>query len=95
MTKTTHPPLSIPQKRWRSRWLVPNVSWRKLHRISQIKWDRGGMVSGYGVSVCGVRTDWQMPGLFSRGGMARCKKCCRSLGIRTGRGAPFNQGVDA
>jgi hypothetical protein len=31
-----------------------------------------------------------MPGIFSRMGAPRCKRCCKAVGIPAGNGAPYN-----
>lgn len=67
--------------------------WRVLHRVATIEWgglEPEAMISGVGVSVCGLEGALQMPGILSRMGLPRCAKCCRRLGIPTGDGAPFN-----
>jgi len=43
-----------------------------------------------GVSVCGVRSEWMVPGIFSRLGASRCSRCCRALNIAAGIGSPKN-----
>ena len=89
-----HPPLPIEKDHWRSRWLVL-PSWNRLHRISEIKWeDADEMIAGDGVAVCGAKGWFCMPGIFSRMGRQRCKRCCRILGIPDGDGAPFNKNID-
>jgi len=47
--------------------------------------DRGDLPA-----VCGIRAQWQLPGIFTRMGGDRCRHCCRKLGIAWGLGAPFN-----
>lgn len=76
-----------------------------LHRIKSFrtggthtacdKLDMGIRGVGGAYAVCGARGSFQMPGLFSRMGAKRCKDCCRKLGIDQGRGAPFNDGINA
>jgi hypothetical protein len=96
ITDTAGLALDIPVEHWRSRWLV-NRRWRVLHRIAEIEWGSldGGdepedMIRGKGVTVCGLRGEYWMPGIFSRMGLPRCSKCCKRLGIPSGDGAPFN-----
>lgn len=87
---SSYMPLHIGQDNWRSRWLVEGES-RALHRISSIAWDEADeMISGKGVSVCGRRRHFRMPGIFSRMGLMRCQTCCELLGVPEGNGAPFN-----
>jgi hypothetical protein len=88
-------PLRLGKNRWRSRWLVLLPSWRVLHRVSEATWknvdDYGGSyVEGTGTMVCGASGKLYMPGLLSRMGLPRCKKCCKALGIPPGDGAPYN-----
>jgi hypothetical protein len=35
-----------------------------------------------------------MPGFLSRMALPRCAHCCRIVGVKRGKGAPFNQGID-
>jgi hypothetical protein len=94
MTKpqlTTGPAaLQFDTDHWRSRWLVDR-RWNALHRIASIELDEPDeMIVGEGVSICGRRRRFTMPGIFSRMGLKRCGECCRLLGIPSGDGAPFN-----
>lgn len=57
--------------------------------------ERTGYRHGHGVSVCGARGYFTMPGIFSRMGRPRCGHCCNILVIPKGDGAPFNEGKDA
>ena len=86
-------PLKLKRDNWRSRWLVTDA--RFLHRISRIRWesDPPQKIYGRGVAICGRIGHWHMPGIFSRMGMLRCPYCCRIMGIRNGRGAPFNSKI--
>lgn len=43
-----------------------------------------------GATACGIRGELAIPGLFSRMGMERCKKCCRITGFPPGKGSPKN-----
>lgn len=46
--------------------------------------------SGFASTLCG-RSSWlEIPGVFSRMGTKRCKKCCRAAKIPTGVGSPKN-----
>ncbi len=41
--------------------------------------------------ACGVKTDYlAIPGMFTRMGAMRCKRCCRKLGYPEGKGSPKN-----
>lgn len=87
---TTLAPLPLDDDHWRSRWLVDR-RWNALHRIASIEWDEPDeMIAGEGVSVCGRKHRFCMPGFPSRMGLKRCGECCKLLGIPTGDGAPFN-----
>jgi hypothetical protein len=88
-----HPPLELGEDHWRSRWLVTN-KWDVLHRISTIEWEEDELISGSGISVCGIKDNFSMPGILSRMGLRRCPKCCALLEIPVGEGAPFNQTND-
>ena len=65
-TNNKHPPLPIPREKWRRRWMVLG-SWNCLHRISEIEWEDEDEIAGEGVSVCGQRGRYQIPGIFSHG----------------------------
>ena len=91
MTETQRA-LRISDDHWRSRWLVL-PGWNRLHRISEIEWEDAEMVSGEGVTVCGLRGFMFMPGMVSRLYLERCAHCCRLVGIAPGAGAPFNKGI--
>lgn len=83
------PPLALDRDHWRSRWLVlPRHD--ALHRVSSIAWEDGEMIAGLGTTVCGRQGRLSMPGILSRLGCPRCRKCCRALGVPAGRGAPRN-----
>jgi hypothetical protein len=82
-------PLAFSDDDWRCRWLV-TPRWRRLHRISNIAYQNDERISGDGVSCCGIRGRFTMPGIFSRMDLPRCDRCCRAAGIPAGEGAPFN-----
>lgn len=46
-----------------------------------------------GVSTCGLRNRWVIPGVISRMGMPRCANCCARLGWPKGVGSPKNDDV--
>jgi len=48
------------------------------------------MCEGEGVTSCGIRGRFAIPGLFSRMGMPRCSRCCDALGWPRGNGSPKN-----
>ena len=43
-----------------------------------------------GVSTCGLRKRWVIPGVLSRMGMPRCAHCCARPGWPRGDGSPKN-----
>lgn len=46
---------------------------------------------GAGRSVCGLYSDWwSIPGIFTRMGAMRCKRCCTVLRYPQGQGSPKN-----
>ena len=49
-----------------------------------------GETSGDGVTSCGRKTFLMIPGIFSRMGLPRCKRCCAALGYPQGTGSPKN-----
>lgn len=77
---------------WRSRWLHIGGG-STLHRAQRVEatlkawreWPHGP-----GETVCGLRGDLHMPGFVSRLSAKRCPKCCKSVGIPLGLGAPYN-----
>jgi len=81
----------LSKNHWASRWLVL-PSWNRLHRVSEIEWDKeyGGKIRGHGKTVCGREGFLMMPGVMSRLGLPRCKHCCWSMGIPPGEGNPYN-----
>jgi hypothetical protein len=49
------------------------------------------MAEGIGVcgsTLCGIKGNLYMPGLFSRMSAPRCRVCCKILSIPEGLGAP-------
>jgi len=93
------PPLPLDKDHWRRRWLMMEPHGRKLHRVSEIKWNQPGwgeeMISGHGYTVCHRDGVLRMPGVLSRLHVPRCKFCCAALGIPYGNGTPYNEGMDA
>ena len=41
-------------------------------------------------TACGNRGWYSIPGLFSRMGAERCRRCCKARGYPTGTGSPKN-----
>lgn len=87
---------------WRFRWLVTET-WGALHRVVAGKKSPSDKpIPPWGVGVvdartaCGLQRDFMaMPGLFSRMGLRRCSGCCARVGVPRGKGAPYNEGIDA
>lgn len=79
-----------------------------MHRMTKrTRWNRRGNIAGYpepmqmrvcaeGWTACGMKGVFEMPGIFSRGGLGggarRCPKCCDIVGVARGCGAPYNCG---
>lgn len=76
--------------RW---WQEPGRS--KLHRVAAVSFDDDDRISGQGATACGLFIVMRMPGMFSRKGAMRCWACCSVANVPNGRGAPFNEGIDA
>ena len=77
---------------WRKRWVQSSTGF-VLHRVSEMPdywFADGGFAGGRGRTVCGVRSRLIMPGLFSRLGSPRCRRCCRIVGVPYGDRVPFN-----
>ncbi len=77
---------------------------RRLHFIAEAEpegyadgkafWERacwGSTQHPTAAAICGTRSVWIAPGIFSRMGMPRCSRCCRALGISDGNGCPLNE----
>lgn len=60
-----------------------------LH-AAEVEYDTDLEVSGSGVSACGWKAHFAIPGMFSRMGLRRCSKCCDKLGYPRGVGSPKN-----
>ena len=50
-------------------------------------------VGGNGVTQCGRKLQLFIPGIFSRMGLPRCKRCCTRLGWPQGIGSPKNDAL--
>ncbi|MFH9574244.1 hypothetical protein ACH4MG_27350 [Streptomyces sp. NPDC017454] len=94
---TAHP---IPENlgHW---WLVTG-EWLRLHAIPGESITRQQMRDAIddarpvpARAACGLRARWDMPGLGSRFGLARCAHCCHTLGIPAGAGTPANEQATA
>lgn len=88
--------MRLSLKHWRSRWMYTHEG-RVLHRVSSVQrwWPGEKWIHGDVTMVCGVRGHAYMPGLFSRMGLDRCKKCEKAMGLAHGHGNPWNYGVNA
>lgn len=79
---------------WRWRWLQQPYPSRAvtIHRVLRHKGANDDLAKIRGVeTVCGKL--WEvggMPGVLSRMGAPRCRKCCAAQGIEQGTGAPYN-----
>ena len=62
-----------------------------LHHAAELhdpeNWEQGGFMA---TTTCGRTLHMTLPGLLSRMGLPRCKRCCRLLGIKDGTGSPKN-----
>lgn len=77
-------------------WLV-TTTWEVLHHASGLTDDQLGAMDDDGQLSGPVRLDCgrtvvfvSIPGLFSRMGKPRCKRCCRATGMPEGDGSPKN-----
>lgn len=58
----------------------------RLHHVPAWKPEVDGR-EGRGTAACGIVTLWEIPGPFSRLGLARCPLCCDVVGVPHGQGA--------
>lgn len=70
-------------------WVV-NASNRVLH--APRVWDDPEYMAytEHGQTVCGYRGWLNIPGVFSRLDVPRCRTCCRIVGMPEGEGSPKN-----
>lgn len=63
---------------------------QRLH--APLVWDDPAedMYVSDGVTACRVSGELWIPGVLSRLGMPRCRRCCRLVGMPTGNGSPKN-----
>lgn len=80
-------------------WLV-TTTWEVLHHASNLTDDQLRALGDDGSWSGPVRLDCgrmvvsvSIPGVFSRMGKPRCKRCCASTGIPEGTGSPKNDGA--
>ena len=83
---------------WSEKWLqFGNIESAILHRASNdvVENDNDFVPRNYtGTTLCGRFNDFLiMPGIGSRMGAPRCKKCCALVGVRQGEGNPHNFGI--
>ena len=65
----------------------------KLHHVAKILGPDPDGLPPIGATVrttCGMERVMRVPGIFSRMGAPRCKRCCRKLGWPEGVGSPKN-----
>ena len=65
---------------------------RMLHHLAVADWDDAERNWGanHGTASCGLQSMFWIPGIFSRMGAPRCKRCCRATGLPQGKGSPKN-----
>lgn len=61
----------------------------KLHHVAEMG-EPLDSVGAHGVSACGRRGRWYLPGFLGRLCLERCSQCCRALGLPNGTGSPKN-----
>lgn len=60
-----------------------------LH-AAEVQYDQRLDVGGQGSTACGRRGTLWIPGIFTRMGAQRCKRCCLVVGFPQGTGSPKN-----
>lgn len=91
------PPQSSSSSRqkvdWAWEWVFYEPLGKVLHHVSRVAHaptDQDWRISGE--STCGLYLiPTGMPGVMSRIGAPRCKRCCRKLGLPEGFGNPHNE----
>lgn len=74
-------------------WIVTDIKGGKLHHLAAFDdpEQAGDDWGGPGSTSCGRHTQWaSIPGIFTRMGAARCKRCCKAVGFPEGVGSPKN-----
>ena len=61
-----------------------------LHHAATLDPNKDYSAEGNGITSCGRKLWLAIPGIFSRMGMERCKRCCDALGYPHGTGSPKN-----
>lgn len=65
-----------------------------LHRVEHPPEELLDAEPTEGTTVCGVTSLLVYPGVFSRLGAPRCKRCCKLVQIPAGNGTPRNASVN-
>jgi hypothetical protein len=90
------------KEEWRWRWMYTSegttailhrMATKGKPRIEPDEPDRDSPWREKATTVCGLKSNFDMPGILSRLGAPRCEDCCKKLGIPAGDGAPFNSEV--
>jgi len=93
------------REEWRWRWMYTIVDDHdRLHRIVKFdkkmgvtddsdEWGVKGVMGGE--AACGMKGNFEMPGVLARLGCPRCEECCNKLDVPHGEGAPLNQRINA
>lgn len=91
----THAPAQFSDDYWIWRW-VYTAQGVVLHRVAS-PFDPTGMNAAdpfEARTVCGMQRVLWVPGVMSRMGALRCRRCCRATGIdKDGFGSPYNEGI--
>ena len=75
-------------------WVIGEWDWwllgqgERLHHA--LTWDPQGETFGHGFTSCGRGGMLSIPGMFTRMGAERCRKCCERMGYPQGTGSPKN-----
>lgn len=69
-------------------WMVSEYG-EVLHHAT-VAYDIRYDVGGEGVTSCGRKGTYWIPGMFTRMDARRCDRCCRALGYPSGIGSPKN-----
>jgi len=71
-------------------WVVTAKSYGVLHCPTEWEDPEYHAYVDDGATACGLRGEFVIPGVFSRMGKERCKKCCKKVGFPPGKGSPKN-----
>lgn len=75
---------------WHQRWCQDGGRSVVLHRVVHGVWNDRDWRFNDADAACGKEGPFYIPGIFSRMGAPRCKRCCKAVGIPAGDGAPVN-----